>query len=231
MGEGLAHAQPRKLRAMTSAIVLTLVAGYVDAIGFLRFGGIYVANMSGNSIAVGIHAALGPVATVLRRLLPVGAFVFAALCTRLAINVSERSSFRRIVGLCLLAEATCLAIFIVSENFVPGIALGAVAMGIQAAAIVRFSGVTLYTAFVTGSLIKFSENAAELLVGSAEQGRSRRTCIEDAIWFGGVWLAYVGGAVAGASAFHVSGPAVTGWACVVLAVFALLDLIDPTILS
>jgi uncharacterized membrane protein YoaK (UPF0700 family) len=41
------------------AVLLTLTAGYVDAVGFLRLHGIYVANMSGNSIAIGLHSALG----------------------------------------------------------------------------------------------------------------------------------------------------------------------------
>ena len=39
------------------AALLTCVGGYVDSIGYLHLGQIYVANMSGNSVALGIHSA------------------------------------------------------------------------------------------------------------------------------------------------------------------------------
>lgn len=40
----------------SSAVALTAVAGCVDAVGYLVLAHVFVANMSGNSIAVGLHA-------------------------------------------------------------------------------------------------------------------------------------------------------------------------------
>src|SRR5215469_5710410 len=44
-------------RQASLAAVLTCVAGYIDAIGYLLLGQVYVANMSGNSVSLGINSA------------------------------------------------------------------------------------------------------------------------------------------------------------------------------
>jgi uncharacterized membrane protein YoaK (UPF0700 family) len=213
---------------MISAVVLTLAAGYVDSVGYLRLGGIYVANMSGNSIAIGIHSATGPGSEVYRRLLPVAAYVMALVSTRVAINVADRTGFRRIVGCCLLTEVFFLLLFVLSKDAGTGTAMAATAMGIQAAAIVRFSGVTVYTAFVTGSLVKLAENIAEVVVRLMGGQHRRIDAVADSVWFAAIWAAYVGGAFFGASAFTKAGGFAAVWACVVLAGFATLHLFRPT---
>ncbi|MBV9760400.1 MAG: DUF1275 family protein [Acidobacteriaceae bacterium] len=43
--------------AISSCCIITWLAGYVDAVGFLSLSHIYTANMSGNSVAVGIQLA------------------------------------------------------------------------------------------------------------------------------------------------------------------------------
>jgi len=49
----------------------------------------------------------------------------------------------------------------------------------------------------------------------------------DAVWFAFIWLAYVGGAACGAAAFTAEGARVVIWSCLVLAVIAVGDLINP----
>jgi len=42
------------------AACLSCLAGYVDAIGFIKTGGFFVSFMSGNSTRVGVGLAAGP---------------------------------------------------------------------------------------------------------------------------------------------------------------------------
>ena len=105
---------------MVRAVVLTLIAGYVDAIGYLRLGGIYVANMSGNSIAVRIHSGLGPISTVLHRLLPIGAYVVGLLITRIVLDLGGRRLWRSVPRLCLTVESLLLVVLIGVSNIKRG---------------------------------------------------------------------------------------------------------------
>jgi uncharacterized membrane protein YoaK (UPF0700 family) len=219
----------RRILTAAAAVLLTFVAGCVDAIGFLRLGGIYVANMSGNSIAIGMHSVIGPRAALEERLLAVAGYVAGLLITRIGANVADRVRFKRVAAVALLFEILCLALFVRASGITAGIVAGAVAMGIQAAAISRFNGVTIYTAFVTGSLVRFAEYVAEVCVGFPQKTGARRRAAFDACWFGCIWLAYVGGAIAGVTAFTRFGAGVVLWACVVLAVIAAVDFFRPAI--
>jgi uncharacterized membrane protein YoaK (UPF0700 family) len=208
------------------AILLTLVAGYVDAIAFLRFGGIYVANMSGNSVAVGIHAAQGAWLTVLQRLLPIGSYVIGLLCARILVNFA--GSMRRMVMLLLLIEVGLLALFMETPARPAAILFAGLAMGVQSATITRFDGVSLYTAFVTGSLVKFAEAISEWLRGwTGHDAALRRDASLDSLWFLSVWVAYLGGAGLGTAALAVAGMKVIVWACLVLAALAAFDAAMP----
>lgn len=228
MPKPLSH--PAKLRSgqTVPAVVLTLVAGYVDAIGFLRLGGVYVANMSGNSVSVGIHAAHGSWSTVAERLLTIGMYVLSLLLTRMVVDAALERGFRRIVACCLLLEGGFLIVFRTSAGHNAGIVLGAAAMGIQAATLSKFSDVTIYTAFVTGSLVKFAESAAEWVMGWWKGDPAiRKQAGDDSIWFMGVWAAYVVGAVGGAAGFERTGVAAVTWAVAALGGIALIDVFRP----
>jgi uncharacterized membrane protein YoaK (UPF0700 family) len=209
------------------AVLLTLTAGYVDAVGFLRLQGIYVANMSGNSIAIGLHSALGDWPTVLERLLPVVSYVADLLAVRMARHIAKRLRFRRFLAACLLLESLSLILFLNVRGLNSGIVFAAVAMGIQAATITQFNGVTVHTAFVTGSLIRFAETAAEWLIATLKSDPEASRPGKDAIWFFGVWAAYVGGAVCGAGVYAYAGPRGVFGACALLIVVAIPGLIRP----
>ena len=61
------------------AVTLSAVAGYVDAIGFLKLGGFFVSFMSGNSTRLGVGLATAhwsAVATVLTILVLPAAYAF-----------------------------------------------------------------------------------------------------------------------------------------------------------
>jgi uncharacterized membrane protein YoaK (UPF0700 family) len=101
-------------------------------------------------------------------------------------------------------------------------------MGIQAATITRFNGVTVHTAFVTGSLIRLAETAAEWLIAKVKGDPAAAVQPrKDAIWFFAVWAAYVGGAVAGAWIYKQLGTRSILGACALLSVLAIPSLVRP----
>jgi uncharacterized membrane protein YoaK (UPF0700 family) len=211
---------PARLQPLetTAAILLTLAAGYVDAVGFLKLDGIYVANMSGNSVAVGIHLSQADWPTVLERLLPIACYVAGLFAARLLVDLAEVLHFRRFVAASLLVEILFLFLFIQSNALNSGIILATLAMGIQAATVTRFNGVTVHTAFITGSLIRIAETVSEWLIASLRRNREKSAqARRDSLWFLSVWLAYIAGAVVGAWLFTRIGPSVLIAVCVLLA--------------
>lgn len=88
------------------AVTLSGVAGYVDAIGFLKLGGFFVSFMSGNSTRLGVGLATAHWAAVLTVLTLVASFVagvvLGALTAR-ALGENRRSPV-------LILEATLLAL-------------------------------------------------------------------------------------------------------------------------
>lgn len=209
------------MRPLYVAAILTWIAGVVDAVGFLSLGHIYTANMSGNSVAIGIQAIRQNVPEVLARLWPVFMYVVGLLFCRLLIEFGSRKNIRRIAAVAIGFEVALLlpvAVFSKAGEPVPQnmqvtyVALLALAMGVQNAALTHFSHLTLHTGFVTGTLLKVAEqgakyltwlndeireqNALRALVQSPQQESFRETLI-----LIGIWFAYVVGAATGTATF------------------------------
>ncbi len=147
------------------AILLTGVSGFVDALGFLTFARIYTANMSGNSVAFGIALSSHEWHDALFHFWPVFVYVIGLIFGRSLIEVGIRTRLRRIAAIAFSIEILLLspvAFATAPDARVTGwsytaIALLAAAMGIQNAALTRFSTLTLHTGFVTGTLVTFAE--------------------------------------------------------------------------
>ncbi len=209
------------LRPLYVAAILTWIAGLVDAVGFLSLGSIYTANMSGNSVAIGIQAVRQNVPEFLTRLWPVVIYFSALLFCRLLLEFGARKKITRMATVTTGIEVVLL-LFVaagappakhVPQNLqVIYVALLASAMGIQNAAMTHFSNLTLHTGFVTGTLVKASEQAAKYLAWLTDEIRKqnswrpvlqspRHKAFQQASILGGIWLAYVFGAAAGAFTF------------------------------
>lgn len=207
--------------ALLLAAFLTWMAGFVDAVGYLSLGRIYTANMSGNSVAIGIHAVSGEWFEALRRLLPVAAYFAGLLYCRLLIAYGAMRHIRRIATLTLLCEVALL--LPVCLNSTPAavalswtfIGLLAGAMGLQNATLTHFSNLTVHTGFVTGTLVKCAEHMAGYLNWAWDQiwnkkrspfellARSdERKALSKGGWLALIWLAYVVGACVGAFDQH-----------------------------
>jgi uncharacterized membrane protein YoaK (UPF0700 family) len=138
-------------------LILTALAGYVDALGFIRLGGLYTSFMSGNTTQFAV--ALGhdtPLLAILPGLL-IAAFMLGALCGGgLSALTPARWSTPVLLGFetVLISGAYLTAV----EDPSPGHAslLLALAMGAQNAALAHVQGFRAGTTFVTGALFSTS---------------------------------------------------------------------------
>jgi uncharacterized membrane protein YoaK (UPF0700 family) len=175
--------------------------------------------MSGNTVGVTTHIALGEWAEVARRAFTIGAFA-----ARLAIGASTvllvRGRAPRLgFSITLAVEATLLgAMFAGGEAVQHGareipldaslayhtlVAAGAAAMGIQSATLRRAGPATARTTYVTGVMTRFVENLVRCFAALERDEAQRRAARAKTRILGGVWLAYAtGGIASGLLAVH-----------------------------
>ncbi|MGH9712617.1 MAG: YoaK family protein [Candidatus Acidiferrales bacterium] len=147
-------------------LLLTWVAGSIDAIGYLGLGHVFTANMTGNAVLLGLAFGQGQFLAAFRALFALVGFVFgvaigAILAHRAGTDIDQRRAF---VGP-IFIEALVLALFalLLHLPMIPRnqgtlyilIGLSAVAMGIQSAAVRRLNLPGIATTVLTGTIISF----------------------------------------------------------------------------
>jgi uncharacterized membrane protein YoaK (UPF0700 family) len=145
------------------AALLAGIAGYVDAICYLRLGGAFAANMTGNLVEVGLAAAQGQWGDALWCASLLVAFLLGILAARLVLRIQHSAR------LSLLLEA---AIIVVAATGVLGIAavpVLAAAMALQNEAVTH-GIVALNVGFITGDL----QRVGERLIPAAEPAEPRK---------------------------------------------------------
>jgi uncharacterized membrane protein YoaK (UPF0700 family) len=139
-------------------MLLCVACGIVDAMGFLRHG-IFAANMTGNTVLLGISLAKLQWASALDRAAPLAVFFVGAMLARLLLTHTGRRPW-----IPLLLEATLL---VMALALLPdskwSLSLITLAMGIQSTAVTQFAGVTLSTVVVTSTMARISEAFADQL--------------------------------------------------------------------
>jgi len=177
-------------------LALALAAGFVDAVSFLGLGRVFTANMTGNTVLLGVAVAGGTSSEVLRALAALGGFCLGG-AVGMAVIGARRASWPRLTWPVFTLEAAALAALLAtwqaagvgSARYVLVILAG-LAMGAQSAA-VRISDVPgVNTTYMTSTLL----NAlARVIPGARQQAPSTPLpALALAI--------YAAGAVAGAGA-------------------------------
>ena len=179
-------------RNISLACALAALAGYVDAIGFLQLGGLFVSFMSGNSTRMGVSLAEGQWAAAAESLGLIALFVAGAAAGSLI--VLGRGVNRQ--PWVLLAEALLLAAGALAYAFaLPNAAVAAIvlAMGMENAVFQIHGGGGLGLTYVTGALVKVGQLAAAAITGGARWD-----------WWPNLllWAALVAGSLCGALAYH-----------------------------
>jgi uncharacterized membrane protein YoaK (UPF0700 family) len=172
------------------ATILTIIAGIADAVGYITMGGVFAANMTGNTVLAGIAAAQRHYPDALDHLTPLLAFFMGAMLSRLLLRLSHKPA------VCLLVEAVLLA----AVGFLPAgpevaVLVLAMAMGVQASAITHFSGNAVSTVVVTSTLARTADAVLDRLwPGEKKQLPAAPNLPLLAL----TWIGYLAGAVAGA---------------------------------
>ena len=174
------------------ACALSALAGYVDGIGYLHLGGLFVSFMSGNSTRMGVSLAAGNWSAAAEALILIVLFVLGAACGSLIVLGRGPHSQSRL----LLAEALLLAAAALLYAFgLERLAIAAIvlAMGLENAVFQIEGGGGLGLTYVTGALVKVGQLIAAALTGGARFGWVPNLLL---------WAALVAGSVLGALAYH-----------------------------
>lgn len=175
-------------RDIALACALSALAGYVDSVGFLQLGGLFVSFMSGNSTRMGVSLAEGHWQNAAEALGLIALFVLGALAGSLiALGRGARRQSR-----VLLAEASLLAAAALGSALAlssPAVA----AMGLENAVFQVKGGGGLGLTYITGALVKVGQHAAAAL-----KGGPRWSWLPDLL----LWAALVAGCVCGAFAYQ-----------------------------
>jgi uncharacterized membrane protein YoaK (UPF0700 family) len=171
------------------AATLSGLAGFVDAIGFIKLGGFFVSFMSGNSTRLAVALASGqpPLAGGL-----IAAFVLGVVLGALAGGVGPvRRRPAIVLGLVTLLLTVAAAL--------GHVGLGAAAAGAMAMAMGAENGVfavdgevQIGLTYMTGTLVKLGQSLASAARGGDALGWAPYLLL---------WLGLLAGAVAGAEAY------------------------------
>lgn len=189
-------AAPRMRRLLALTMVMTLIAGFVDAVGYARLGQLYLSFMSGNSTRWGMALASGDRRVIHWGGTIIATFVLGCMLGSLVAAATGRFKLVWVLAcelLCLLTSLLLTALSIGQPALLP-IAL---AMGMQNAAHQVIHGSDTGKTFITGTLVSVGQALAQMLLG---RGRAAEAATNLASWcafvlgvfFGAVTLAVLG---------------------------------------
>lgn len=190
-------------------VMLSLAAGCVDAVGYLGLGQIFVANMTGNTVLLGLALGQAKGQAALRAVVALAGFVVGVAAGAAIVGPGrERSAWSPAVTAALVLELVVLVAFAVgwflAEAEAAGLAvyplivLPSLAMGVQSAAVRRLGIPGVATTYITGTLTDLTEGAIARLRPAVSEGERSEQTMPSArglVLPADVWLAYGAGAV------------------------------------
>ncbi len=194
--------------------IITLVAGFLDAVGVTYLHGIYVSFMSGNSIGLGIAVAHGRTSVAIPIASAIVSFVAGAFVGSL---IAQRRASATMIVLMLEFAMIVLSILMIgaTSSFVALLPV-CIAMGMQNAIPRSVSGVSIGRSFVTGQLFGVGRALAMALQDGSQ--------LRQAAIHGMSWFTIVLGAIGGAASLTQFGLApCLGAAAVVLFAVMIVD--------
>lgn len=197
-----------RLRILAAAA--SMVAGFVDAIGFLALGGFFVSFMSGNTTRMGVGLAYRAHDFMVASGL-IATFVAGVVIGSLWGSRTGKHRRTAVLGLvsALLASAAILHhIGLTMPSFVAM----ALAMGAENAVFERDGKVQVGLTYMTGTLVKTGQHLATALEGGDRWGWTPYLL---------QWLSLAAGAAAGALCYPLAGMDALWLPVAILILFAL----------
>lgn len=203
-----------ELEAPTSlrihARILPVVAGFLDAVGYLALLKVFVAHMTGTTVLLGIGLGRGEWRTLLTAGLAIPFFLSGVLVGFEIERRAAQREFQRPLALQLGAETVLLSAFTAigvtifrdeapktaTAGYILLLFLATCAMGIQTAALRKLGSLPLRTTSLTGNIAKAMEEIEKFIADPARRSeRAQKLTV-----LASVWLVYLLGAVFGAIA-------------------------------
>jgi uncharacterized membrane protein YoaK (UPF0700 family) len=200
--------------AVRDVLLLSIAAGSADAAGYIELGRAFTSNMTGNVVLLGIAIGQGHLGDAARSLFVLAVFMLGvALGVRLGHGVDEKNWPRlaaRLIGL----EKIALLLFAAGWTVLPRssepvayvlLALLAVAMGLQSAALNRLNAPGVGTTAITSTIAALVTGLVSLAVPGAERASASRIGFQ-----AGVIVLYCLGA-ATSGILIIFAPGLAGW--------------------
>src|SRR6185437_2319877 len=190
-------------------LLMTWVAGSMDAISYLGPGHVFPANMTGNTVLLGIALGEGDLTKIILSLITMCGYIAGVALADLTIEYEMKASNRdRAIAGAVWFEGALLTGFAIAWHFASKpsavywlIILAGTAMGIQSAAMKRLKLPSIATTYITGTITSLTLNVVDWFqtaraLRSKEQrdqrlGREVRVELQ-----AGVFLTYIAGAMA-----------------------------------
>ena len=196
--------QRKRIKALV-ALLLAFAAGCVDIVGYLSFGKLFTAHLTGETVHLGEWFTEARSQDAARAAAIIAVFVAGSILGRTAIEVGSRLRLRSVAVVTLLLEAALIASAVpAGHSQLFSLLMLAAAMGVQTATLTRIGSLTVHTTFVTGMLNKLAQLLShvvfltyDVLRGSRAAVASRVKALRDARFISGVWLFYLAGAASG----------------------------------
>lgn len=238
------------------AMLLSMVAGAVDAIGFLLLFRMFVAHMSGNTAALGAYLGEGEWIMAFNHLFPIPLFL-AGIVTGTVLNeILARREVRARFACVAAVEVLLLVLFMLfgfnvysdgalrpesALAFYSLAALLVLAMGLQNATLRGVSRSDVHTTYVTGTLNNLALQSLRYVqwvrMQGLEQSKGNLCALlrlswkdpscRDMLGSAGSWSLYVVGAVVGSIAKQQWGPGALVLPIGVLGTVLFIDVMRP----
>lgn len=158
--------------------VLALIAGLVNAAGYLGFRHQSISNMTGNTSLLGIALGKGDAGEALHWALTIAAFVLGAMLSGMIVQQSTLKLGRR-YGVALLLESVLLfaAVPLLDAAESLGLYLASAAIGLQNGMVSAYSGMLIRTTHVTGIFTDLGIYLGHLLRGLPVDRLRLRVCL------------------------------------------------------
>jgi len=191
------------------AVLLAVLAGYIDGVAFIYLGGYFVSFMSGNTTQSGVELAGGDLAAAGFGFAVIVAFVVGVMAGTVVRTPRRDRGWIVLLGVAVLVAvgAAVASAPPIDANAVTGAALLAVtptalclslAMGAVNTVFSGSGGPSFGITYMTGALVKIGEGIVGALRGGDRTGWLRYLAL---------WLAIAVGAVCGAAVYAVTGTA------------------------
>ncbi|MFK2876444.1 YoaK family protein [Rhodanobacter hydrolyticus] len=158
--------------------VLALIAGWINAAGYLGFRHQSISNMTGNTSLLGIALGKGDAGEVLHWALTIAAFVLGSMLSGVIVQQSTLRLGRR-YGVALLLESLLLfaAVPLLDAADSSGLYLASAAVGLQNGMVSAYSGMVIRTTHVTGIFTDMGIYLGHLLRGLPVDRLRLRVCV------------------------------------------------------